>query len=139
MILDFILSPYYWVKAINAIEQEDYLEAFNLLSKINVRATSKNYKYFLFKALSLVHLNDYAYAIDMLDKAEFILNKYHINNIDSNTLSYLKYYIFSLKASAFSLLGEEVKRQQYQKKCNEEKFQLSNVDNRVKNLFPIKT
>ena len=125
---------YYWTKALNLIQKENYLDAFNYLTKIDENDMKDNIQFFILKGYSLLNLAEWEYGLRILEKAEYILTTKKIE-LNQDSMNYLLFYIYDLKDITFLAIKKDDESIFWKKKKNDLSFNISKVEKNINDFF----
>jgi hypothetical protein len=137
--INFILSPYNWIKALNNLREGNYLSSYNYLKKIpnSITRKPKFYKYYLFLGFTSIFLNKHIeakesvlIAIDRIDNQNIGINEDEKLYLKCYSLILLKQIKLELRQNT-SDLDDNINNLQIQ-------YNKTNVKDILLNYFPIK-
>jgi hypothetical protein len=132
--LNYILSPFYWVKIIKLIENSSNIEAYELLNKIHPLAVKKNYKYFYLKSYIELGLRQYESSLKSIKKGLNILDN---NKLNDDEYAYLHKYAYGIERMIYKMSNKYKDLEEVTILEKKISYNINNVSKKIQDFFPI--
>jgi len=137
ILLDRLIGAFYWVKVKSSLTESNYLDALNYLNKVEDKISSKiKYKFYFFKAFSLLMLKEFEYSVILIEKGITLAKEVKEYNDDEK--KYLEVYGLDLLELNFKMLDKSIENKQIKKQISLIYFDIKKVRRNITYNFPMR-
>lgn len=134
--ISFFTNRIYWAKTIKSIQENNDLDAYIFINKMNQKRVKNSVNYFIIRAFIYFSLERYENALIDCDKSLQLLERKK-SKLNESEYQYLQKYIFFIVCNSHKILGHNSSIKCF-KKFNKITYKSSDVSPRFLRLFPQK-